>query len=100
MNNSEESEARKVGRFGALYEAEDGEFHCLPETVTVLRTSAGQHILAEEDREESHRLFHQYLVEIGVIRHDEDIGTPIIHSGTCTVEYFKVAVIKNGGGNS
>jgi hypothetical protein len=96
MNNSEEeSGTRKVGRFGAIFEAEDGEFHCLPETVTVLRTSAGQHILADEDRDESIRLFHQYLVEIRVIRYDEDIGTPIIHPGTCTVEYFKVPS-KNG----
>ena len=99
--NSEAEVPRKVGKFGAIYETEDGEFRCLPDLVTVLRFSNGRQILAEEDREESRRLFHQYLVEIGAIRHDEDIGNPLIGGGSSTtVEYFKVTVRKNQGGGA
>lgn len=88
-NNFEDSIVRKVGRFDAIYEAEDGEFYSLAETVTVLVTSHGEHILEDETRDESIRAFRIYLVEIGVIQDDEDIGRPLVHSNTCTVEYFK-----------
>lgn len=90
MSNFEDSIVRKVGRFCAIYEAEDGAFYSLSDTVTVLVTRQGEHILENETRDEALCAFRTYLREIGVLGEDEDIGNPLIHSNT--VEYFKNSI--------
>ena len=86
----ESNKAVEYGRFVAvLYEADDGEFHVLPNVkMTVMRYPSGERFLLDEEKDQVQRLFREYLITAGVLRPDEDIGTPLLtHS---TVEYFKV----------
>ena len=85
-NNS----AIEYGRFSVLYETDDGEFHILPSMkMTVMRYPSGERYFLDEEHTELQRRFRNYLIEIGALAPEDDIGRPLIAQEH--IEYFKIS---------
>jgi hypothetical protein len=82
--------AMEYGRFSVLYETEDGEFHVLPYMkMTIMRRPSGERYFLDEEHSELQRRFRIYLVEIGALAPEDDIGQPLIAQDH--IEYFKIS---------
>jgi hypothetical protein len=82
-------QAIEYGRFSVIYETEDGEFHVLPYMkMTIMRHPSGERYFLDEEHTELQRRFRMYLVEIGALGPEDDIGRPLIAQNH--IEYFKI----------
>ncbi len=80
----------EYGRFSVLYETEDGEFHILPSMkMAIMQRPSGERFFLDSEHSEVQRLFRNYLIEIGAIAPEDDIGRPII--GQNQIEYVKIS---------
>ncbi len=87
MANNQDME---YGCFSVLYETEDGEFHILPGMkMTVMRRPSGERFFLDSEHAEVQRLFRNYLIEIGALAPEDDIGRPVI--GQNQIEYVKIS---------
>ncbi len=83
------NQVMEYGRFSVLYETEDGEFHVLPSMkMTIMQRPSGERYFLDEEHTEVQRLFRNYLIEIGALAPEDDIGRPVI--GQNQIEYVKI----------
>ena len=79
----------EYGRFSVIYQVEDGEFHILPHIkMTIMRHPSGERFFLDEEHSELQRRFRIYLVGIGALGPEDDIGQPLIAQNH--IEYFKI----------
>ncbi len=83
--------AYEYGRFSLSYQSNDGVLYSMPQTtVKIMKYPAG--IVGFMDAAEANNIyprFKNYLIEIGVLSHEDDFGYPDVKLNQNTVQYYK-----------